>query len=322
MRIGIVGCGINGAYLAYRLAKRHKVTVFEKKKVVGKDVCSGIVSKRLWNHIPKNENLIINDINEAKLHFPKKEVVLKFRPDMLILDRKKLDQYVASLAEKAGAEIKLGTEVDMVYNVKGMKPQVKVGKKVIEFDRLIGCDGFFSVVRKGVGIEQPKHRLGIYGYVKRKGDSKTVDIYPTENGFCWKIPRKGTVEFGVMEMPDVASKMYKDFCKKNRTKPKKTYSYVIPGGLVDAAKGNVALCGDAIGLTKPWSGGGVIWGLEAGDMLVKSFPNFSKYNSSLKLKFGTKIRTSRFARWLGVGLASKMPILAPKQFSFDSDWIF
>lgn len=322
MKIGIVGCGINGAYLAWKLSKRHDVTVFEKRKVIGKEVCSGIVSKRIWQHIPKNEKLIIKTIKSANLHFPKKDVSLNFRPNMLILDRKPLDQYVAKLAEKAGAKMMLGTEIKNVYNVEGMKPQVKVGKKVIEFDRLIGCDGYFSIVRKSVGIETPKHRLGIYGYVKKKTNSDSVETYPTKNGFSWIIPRNGSLEYGIMEEASVASKMFKEFCKKKRTRPKKIYSYVIPGGLVDAERGKVALCGDSIGLTKPWSGGGILWGLKAADILVKTFPDFGKYNRKIKGYFGRKMFYSKIVRNLGVNVGNKIPILAPRNFGFDGDWIF
>ena len=49
MKIGIVGCGINGSYLAWKLSKEHDVMVFEKKKQIGKEVCSGIVSQRIWD---------------------------------------------------------------------------------------------------------------------------------------------------------------------------------------------------------------------------------------------------------------------------------
>jgi len=44
----------------------------------------------------------------------------------------------------------------------------------------------------------------------------------------------------------------------------------------------VALCGDAMGLTKPWSGGGIIWSLYAADILLNNFPNFGKYEKKLR----------------------------------------
>ena len=183
----------------------------------------------------------MNTIDEAVLHFPKKDVHLRFSPKMLVLNRKALDKHVASLAEKAGANMRFGTEVRKIFHLKGMKPQVSVAGKVTEFDYLIGCDGYFSVVRKVIGIRQPKHRLGIYTYVGKRNDSHSVDIYPTKNGFCWIIPRKRNMEYGVMENPDVARKIFNSFCKSRKVRPKKIYSYVVPGDLTDAHRGRIAL---------------------------------------------------------------------------------
>lgn len=322
MRVGIVGCGINGSYLAWKLSKEHEVSVFEKKAKIGKEVCSGLVSERLWEYIPRSKDLIINTIDEAVLHFPKKEVSLRFFPKMLVLNRKPLDRYVASLAEKTGAKITLGTEVKKVYHIKGKKPQISVGGQVHEFDRLIGCDGYFSVVRKSLGIKDPKYRLGIYTYVSKRNDSHSVDIYPTKNGFCWIIPRKRNLEYGILEEPAVARNMFNSFCRSKRVKPRKIYSYVVPMGLTDAQKGKVALCGDVIGLTKPWSGGGVLWSMKADEILLKAFPNFRKYEDQLKDYFGPKMFYSKIIQWLGKFAANNVPFLAPKRVDFDGDWVF
>jgi len=322
MKIGIVGCGINGSYLSWKLSKEHDVVVFEKKKTLGKDVCSGLVSERLWNFIPKSKKLIKNRIDELVIHFPKKDVKLKFFPKMFVLNRKNLDNYVVSLARKNGAEIYVNSEVKRVYHVKGMRPQVSVSGKIFEFDYLIGCDGYFSVVRKSLGIKAPKFRLGIYTYVNKRTKSNTVDVYPTKDGFCWKIPRKTKIEYGILEKSNVAKKIFSKFCGTRRIKPKKTYSYVVPHGLIKPQKGRIALCGDVIGLTKPWSGGGIIWSLIADDILLKSFPNLTKYEERLLDYFEPKIFFSGMSDKVVRFFANTFPSLLPKETYFDGDWIF
>ena len=318
MKIGIVGAGINGTYLAWKLSKDHDVTLFEKKKKIGKDVCSGLVSARLWKFIPKTKKLILNTIDGAVLHFPKKDVFFNFFPDMLVLNRKGLDTYIASLAKKNGTKVILGTEVKKIYHVKGMRPQISVGGKVHEFDYLIGSDGYFSVVRDSIGIKAPDYRLGIYTYVNKKSDSNKVDIYPIEDGFSWIIPRKKNLEYGMLAKPKIARKIF----KKNKVKPKKIYSYVVPRGLTHAEKGRIALCGDVIGLTKPWSGGGILWSLTADDILIKNFPNFKKYNEKLEDYFEPKIFFSKLIERTGRFLGNNIPRLAPNELYFDGDWIF
>ena len=322
MKIGIVGCGINGSYLSWKLSKENDVTVFDKRRSIGKEVCSGLVSERLWKFIPESKKLVINTIDEAVLHFPKKDVHLKFSPKMLVLKRKPLDRYVKSLAGKSGAKIMLGAEVKRVFHIKGMKPQVLASGKVFEFDYLIGCDGYFSIVRKSLGIRNPKHRLGIYTYVGKKNDSHSIDIYPTKNGFCWSIPRKRNIEYGTLERPDVARNIFRSFCRSKKVKPRRIYSYVVPNELVEAHKGRIALCGDAVGLTKPWSGGGILWGMKADDILVKNFPDFRKYDYDMSKYFGPKIFFSNAAQKIGKYLGNKIPSITPREVDFDTDWVF
>ena len=322
MKIGIVGSGINGSYLAWRLSEKHKVTLFEKRKTVGKEVCSGLVSKRIWNFIPENNKIVEHMIDEISLNFRKKKYVLDINPKMLVLDRIKQDQYILSLARENGVDVKLETEVKRVFQVKKMKPQLSTKNNTYEFDYIIGCDGNFSVVRESLGIRAPKTRLGIYTLVNKKSDSNRVETYPTENGFCWKIPRKNKIEYGVLEKPEVAKKTFEKFCRIRRIKPRKVKSYVVPSGLVESQKGKIALCGDAIGLTKPWSGGGVIWGLVACDILIKNFPNFVRYEEEVNKQFGSKMLVSRIFEKTGRFMANNFHYLIPKNIYFDGDWLF
>jgi len=320
-RVGIAGCSINGSYLAWKLSKENEVIVFEKNKVIGEKPCSGLISERIWNFIPKNDDLVENVIDEAIVHFPKKSIKLKFHPRMLVINRKLLDQYIFNLAKENGANILLNNEVKKVYFFKNKKPQL-LADKVYEFDYLIGCDGFNSIVRKAIGVREPKYKLGIYTYRSKKDKSNFVDVYPSENGFAWVIPRGSSIEYGLLEDVDKAKDKFNKFCKSKRIKPDKIYSHIIPEGLVKAEAGKVALCGDAIGLTKPTSSGGVIWGLTACNMLLKNFPNFIKYNNDIKRFFEPKMFYSKTALFAGKFLGKKASFLTPKEIWFDGDMMF
>jgi flavin-dependent dehydrogenase len=320
-RVGIVGCSINGSYLAWKLSKENEVTVLEKNKVIGEKPCSGLVSERIWNFIPKNEKLIENVIDEAIVHFPKKNIELKFHPRMLVMNRKLLDQYVSKLAMESGANILLNNEVKKVYFFKNKKPQI-LADKLYEFDYLIGCDGFNSIVRKALNIKDPKFKLGIYTNINKKNRTNAVNVYPSKNGFGWIIPRNSNTEYGFLENANKAKYSFDRFCKSRKIKPQKIYSHVIPEGLVKAGEGRVALCGDAIGLTKPISGGGIVWGLTACDILLKNFPNFIRYDNDIKRFFEPKIFYSRIALSSGKFFSDKISFLIPKEIWFDSDMLF
>ena len=334
MRVGIVGAGINGLWLAWQLAKRgNEVTVFETRPTIGKAVCSGLVSERIWDFVPKRKDLIRNVIHGARVHFPKTTVKLDFKPTMLVLEHAELDRYVAELAKAAGAKILLGHSFTRIFNQKGKKPQIAVTatqadsvpskhSHVFEFDAVIGSDGPHSLVRKQLGMGDPELRLGLNCFINKKSDADIVEVYPHKDGFSWIIPRGNRIEYGTLEKPSVAKRQFGHFCAVNRIKPKEIFSATIPHGLVHAAKGSVALAGDAIGITKSWSWGGIVWGLTASGLLVKTFPNFSKYNRLLEQHFGPRMFFSDKATAAAFWAGFHAPSLLPKHIKIDSDWVF
>jgi flavin-dependent dehydrogenase len=322
MKIGIVGCGINGAYLAWKLSKGNEVDVFEKNNTVGEKPCSELISERIWNFIPKRKDLIRNTIEELLIHFPEKDVKLKFYPRMLVVDRKQITNYIVDLAKQNKAKINLNSEVKRIFYIKNNKPQISISGKVLEFDYLIGCDGYNSIIRKNLGIKDPLYILGIYTRIKKRLKTNIIHVYPLKNGISWIIPRGNELEYGIYEKPEIARNEFNAFCKRMKIRPKEVYSQLIPSRLTKMQKNRIALCGDAVGLTKPWSYGGIIWGLIADDILVKTFPNFRKYEEKVRDYFEPKIFYSKIAVFAGRFLGDKIPFLAPKEIWFDGDLVF
>ena len=327
MRVGIIGAGITGSYLAWKLAEAgHDVMVFEKKPKTGKEACSGLISKRVWNFIPKKKELIEHVIDKAVIHFPKKKIELTFSPEMHVIDRPALDRYVAEIAASKGAKFFYNYEFKKLFHYVGHKPQISMaaekGSVAMEFDKIIGCDGALSALRKQMRKKDPQYRLGLEFYQNKKNESKSVDIWPMGQGFAWRIPRGGRVEYGILDDPKNAKKNFDRFCRRLKIKKQSVFSAVVPRGLVLSDRMDVALVGDAAGMTKPWSGGGVIWGLTAADMLIKSFPNFKKYHRKADRFYSPKIFYSGIIEKIGIFIGNNIPILVPKKLEIDSDWVF
>jgi len=307
MKIAIIGAGICGLYLAWKLAEKgEEVIVFEKKEKIGKEACSGLFSERILDFIPESQKLIQNKIEYCLIHFPKRTLKIQFSKPFFVMSHSELDNLVADLAEKAGAKIILNHSANSL-------PE--------GFDRIIGCDGAMSRVRKNLGLKEPQFRLGIQGFVKEKNSSDCVETWPTISGFLWKIPRGLETEYGIIEKPKRAREIFNEFLQRKNISLERINSALIPQGLILSPDPLIALCGDAAGLTKPWSGGGVIWGLLASNLLLKNFPDFLKYKNIMKMFFLPKIIFSKIATKIVYFLGFKIPWIFPKVVKIEGDFL-
>ena len=314
MRIAIIGAGICGLYLAWKLAEKgEEVTVFEKKEKIGKEACSGLFSERILEFIPESKNLIQNEINFCLIHFPKRILKIKFSRKFFVISHFELDNLVADLAKKAGANIILN------YDVK--KQDLVTFQNC--FERIIGCDGAKSIIRKRLGLKEPQFRWGIQGFIyfKRGNYSTNVETWAVKSGFIWKIPRGKKIEYGIIAKPALVKKLWEDFLSKNNLQLEKIQGSFIPQGFLIPKNEKITLCGDAAGLTKPWSGGGVIWGLLAAKILLKNFPDFLKYKNEVKKIFLPKIIFSKIVTKIVYFLGFKLPWFLPKNIKIESDFL-
>ncbi len=307
-KVAIIGGGISGLYLASNLSDANEVEVFERKKEIGKKCCSGLFSKRILNFIPESKKLIDNKVEKVKVHFPKKDIDANFSHTLLVMNHFQLDKLMAKKARAKGANINLDEAIIDL-------PQ--------DYDYVIGCDGYDSVVRKETGLPKLSVRLGIKGFVEKEDHSNYVEVWPTKrNGFIWKIPRGDKQEYGILDNTKYAKELFDRFLKERDIEIKDKCSSLVPEGLSFPDKKNVTLCGDAAGLTKPWSGGGVIWGLTAANHLISNFPDFDKYQKVVLNKFKPKIRFTKFGLKVFYFLGHNLPWVLPKKMDIDTDYIF
>ncbi len=306
-KIAIIGAGICGLYLGLKLSKKgYSVSIFEKKKEIGDKICSGLFSERILEFIPQSRNLIQNSINYTILHFPEKNIKVKFSKKFYIINHTELDRLTSDLARKAGVTINLNQDISIL-------PQ--------GFDKIIGCDGARSFVRKKLSLQNPQYRLGILGFLKKRSYLDYVETWPCHNGFIWKIPRGREIEYGIVGKPEEVKIIFDKFLNKNNISLAKTQARIIPQGFIIPSSHSITLCGDAAGLTKPWSGGGVIWGLIAAEILLKTFPDFLNYRKKMKKFFLPRIIFSKIAVKIIYFIGFKLPFLLPKKVKMESDFL-
>lgn len=310
-KIAIIGAGITGLYLAQKLSQKgYEIFLFEKKNKIGGKICSGLYSERILNFIPDVKNFIQNKIDFALINFPKKTIKLSFKKKFFVIDRKKLDSFLFSKLNKRKVKVFLN------YNFQ----KIPHG-----FFRIIGTDGADSSIRKLLGLKEPKFYFSKIGYFKKRDFSNYVEIWPhKKNGFIWKIPKKEVVEFGILgdqKKAKIVNKIFEKFLKKTRIKLIQEKGGKVAEGFILSGKENITLCGEASGIVKPWSGGGVIWSLKSAEILLNTFPNFLRYKKEMKRFFLPKIYFSKGIKKIVYFFGFKFPFLLPKKIEIENDFL-
>lgn len=307
-KVAVIGGGIIGMYVALKLKEKNlDVFLYDKKNQdnIGLKPCSTLVSERIRDFIDFSDDSIENVINVCKINFPRKTIDLHFNPKHLVLDRNKLIKEQLELLKQKGVKIFLDSNINKIPD---------------DFDYVIGCDGPNSIIRKKLGLKNPEMKIGMQVFVNQKDKSHYTDVFPISSGFIWKIPRGETVEYGILSKSTKAKELFLDFLNKNKIKEKEMIAAPVPFSFVFSKDKRVALCGDSMGLTKPWSGGGIIWSLYAAKFLVETFSNFNDYERKTKQFFRFKIIKGVVANKLVNFIGFNFPFLMPSKINYDNDF--
>ncbi|MBW2994968.1 NAD(P)/FAD-dependent oxidoreductase [Candidatus Woesearchaeota archaeon] len=289
--IAIIGAGPAGSQTAYWLAKYgYKVDVYEEHPVIGKPVqCTGIISKNLKKIIPV-DRFVINKVKGAVFYSKHQKFELKTdETQAFIVDRTKMDQFLAERARKQGA--------NFYHNHKflGFKKQNKFilkfyyRTKIVtkEADILVGADGPLSKVAKQAGLYKDRIFLnGIQAKVKGEFDKNHVKLFfgsVCPDFFAWIVPESEKYARIGLASKRNSRKLFNNFLSK--------FDYQIinkQAGLIPLykniclQKNNVYLVGDAALQVKATTAGGVVMSLLAAKCLADSIRTNIPYKLLLK----------------------------------------
>ncbi len=311
-KIAVIGAGIVGLYLAKRLKEKGlKVVVFEKNKEIGQKPCTGLISERIFEFIPEASKIAKRKVNYLVAHFSKKDVKIQFKPCLYLFERKELDNLVAMLAKEAGVELRLGEKINGLPK---------------NFFRIIGCDGALSTTRELLGLPAPFRRLGLQ-YFYKEDSNLEIEIWPKKevSGFIWRVPREGIVEYGILGNPRNSYQIFIHFLNERNIEMRKENfkAALVPSDIVLPKHKKITLCGDAAGLTTPSSGGGVVWGLKAAEILVEEFPDFLSYRKKVYKFFSKRIlKTKIIMKTLYFLSESSFTHIFPKKVEIDPNLFY
>ena len=256
----VAGAGPVGLYLAGLLEKAGlKVTVLEEHENIGRpNHCSGLVSRNLRLFLRPDSEWIEHRVSGAIIRCGPSFIRLKKPgPAAYVIDRERFD---ASLAR--GLDVRTGTRVEGVaLGVEGVT--LKTASGIFRAKMLLGCDGANSAVARHFGSRPRRLLMGVIGITREENRSEDVEIIIDKKaapcGFFWKIPRGDTTEYGLFSR----NADFLDLEEFFSIKPAERRAGLIPMGPGKSYFPRTLLVGDAAGMSKPWSGGGLIYGLTA-----------------------------------------------------------
>lgn len=273
----VVGAGPAGSQTAKGFANQDlDVLIIERSSEVGKPLaCSGHVSPDIKKFLSEEEfqEILQNKIKGAKFHAGNKYHFYREEPVSYVIERVEFDKKKSLQAKSAGAELKKGETVEKVEE-KEDHVIVETDKDVYKAKMVAGCDGASSKVRDEAGLPEPDHFYqGVLCFTDEKDSSDHVDVtLDVPSFFGWRIPRGDSVEYGAavprgeepMEWLEKVTERFDVEDKRN----------ICAGAIpIDPAEKVVSkrvfLVGDAAAQTKPFTGGGILYGMRAAEEAVE-----------------------------------------------------
>jgi geranylgeranyl reductase family protein len=312
----VVGVGPAGARFARRAAEDgYDVLALEKGEVGTPLACSGHVSTDLWEYVPDGAraDLRQNRVYGARFHvggpdspshrFYKREAVSN------VVDRVELDRTLAACAREAGADVREGhTVTDVEERSDRVVVTASAGGDELTFEaRMVaGCDGPVSRTRRALGLSEPGETLhGVLAFDGAPDDGDFVDVHLTApRFFAWRIPRGDAgVEYGLAAPPGASvADLFDRLTDAYGVDTDRRYSGAIPIGPPESVTGRRGfLLGDAAAQTKPFTGGGILYGMTAADVAADVVDptdpaTLSAYESGWRDALAREIRLGHWLR--------------------------
>ena len=319
----VVGAGPAGSTAAEHAAlKGASVLLLEKRPQVGTPVRCGEFMpavEEMKDIFPRATELdSIFDIPN-NLHSLPTEVIRIYSPKLrhwdvpfygYTTDRDLFDQYLASKAVKAGAELRTGLECTGVKGRLVSTPEMDIEAKVV-----IGADGPLSLVGKNLGYQRSKDLCPAVT-VQVKGDFDPIpEMYfgtVAPGGYAWVLPKKGYANVGLGVAPRFSrmpvSEYFDQFLKlKDIMSTAQPMGKFVPmsGPIRRTVIGDSLLVGDAAGQVMAVNGGGIpiammcgrMAGQAAADTALNGLP-LTAYEEKWRREVYRPLRTAVHTKWL------------------------
>ena len=325
--VAIVGGGPGGLYAARRLAEAGFSTeVFEEHEEIGRPVhCTGVLAADAFDRFHLSRSCILNELATARFVAPGGLEISYTTPkvEAIVVDRGALDRSLAAAATDAGTVLRLGARVTSVVPTdKMVRLETAIGPRIARF-AVLACGAHYRLQRQ-LGFGTPPVALNSTQLELPAAHGGDVEVHfggaVAPGGFAWAVPVSRPhgrfVRVGLMARGD-GGPLFKQFVERVAGgwgvpreaigQPRRRYLPLSP--LSRTFTDRVLAVGDAAGLVKPTTGGGIFYSLVsasiAADVLSDALrtnrhdeATLSVYQGAWRKQLGPELRSQLALRML------------------------
>ena len=326
--VAIIGAGPIGSYLGYLLAQAGlDVTLLEEHSVVGEPAhCTGIIGMDAFEQFDLPRNAVVGELKKVRIISPHKKV---FNYDFdasqaLVVDRSKFDKGIAQMAILNGAQLMTNataTGIEVLKDCLDIKIKKDGRVKRITAKMAVISTGLHYGLQERLGMGKPRDFLKCVQVEADVMDrSDCVEVYfgkrLAPGSFAWVVPIETgngpRARIGLSSTQSASAYLDKFLASLK--------SRVLDAEQLDVKRSAIPLTpiartfhnrvlavGDAAGVVKPSTGGGVFYGLIcaaiAAEVIKKAFKinrfdkrYLSEYERQWKKKLGLELKIGYYFR--------------------------
>jgi digeranylgeranylglycerophospholipid reductase len=284
----VVGAGPAGLVASEKIAAEgRRVLVCEEHEQIGAPVhCTGVLAEEALQLLAVPQEALLNPLSTVRFVGPSGGSFdyTTATLEAVVIDRRVFDAVLSTRAERAGAEVRRGCRVTKV-DVSDRKVSVTTQDGAILESRalLLACGASYGLHR-ALGLGMPSRFLQSAQVELPAAQPGPVEIHfgttVAPKGFAWAVPvirdEGSFVRIGVMAERDAASH-FEQMLARVRDKWQVTVPAdleprrrMLPLGAVRSTFGpRVLAIGDAAGLVKPTTGGGIYYSAVSGALAAE-----------------------------------------------------